>query len=89
MKNGLILTESEKSQILEMHKKKVIKEEDMQVNFLKQDAKETIRKIESLIVNFYDDLQREKRVGNIIDEEYDELKSMMDNQLKMMLQSML
>lgn len=89
MKNGLILTESEKSQILEMHKKKVIKEEDMQVNFLKQDAKETIRKIESLIVNFYDDLQREKRVGNIIDEEYDELKSMMDSQLKMMLQSML
>lgn len=89
MKNGLILTESEKSQILEMHKKKVIKEEDMQVNFLKQDAKETIRKIESLIVNFYDDLKREKRVGNIIDEEYDELKNMFDSQLKMIFSSML
>lgn len=89
MKNGLILTESERSQILEMHKKKVIKEENMQVNFLKQDAKETIRKIESLIVNFYDDLKREKRVGNIIDEEYDELKNMFDSQLKMIFSSML
>lgn len=89
MKNGLILTESEKSQILEMHKKKVIKEENMQVNFLKQDTKETIRKIESLIVNFYDDLKREKRVGNIIDEEYDELKNMFDNELKMIFSSIL
>ena len=89
MKNGLILTESERSKILEMHKKKVIKEENMQINFLMQDAKEMIRKIESLIVNFYDDIEREKRVGNIIDEEYDELKSMVDRQLKMMLKSML